>query len=74
MDTITIKIKNREKLDHFLAFIKDLEFVEVLQDNMEGKRLKDNRVKDDFFSLAGLWENRDINADELRAKAWPKKN
>jgi len=25
----------------------------------------------DFFSCAGIWENRDINQESLRAKAWP---
>lgn len=74
MDTITLKIKNREKLDHFLAFIKDLDFVEVLSDNAEKKISKEKKSKDDFFSLAGIWENRDIDAEQLRAKAWPKKN
>lgn len=24
----------------------------------------------DFFSYAGIWENRDINQDTIRAKAW----
>ena len=25
----------------------------------------------DFFSCAGIWENRDINQESIRAKAWP---
>jgi len=25
----------------------------------------------DFFSYAGIWENRDINQESIRAKAWP---
>ncbi|MGZ8908049.1 MAG: hypothetical protein ACXW1U_20280 [Methylobacter sp.] len=24
----------------------------------------------DFFSCAGIWENRDINQESIRAKAW----
>ena len=24
----------------------------------------------DFFSYAGIWENRDINQESIRAKAW----
>jgi hypothetical protein len=24
----------------------------------------------DFFNCAGIWENRDINQDSIRAKAW----
>ena len=26
---------------------------------------------DDFFSCAGIWENRDIDPTTIRAKAWP---
>lgn len=77
MGTITLKIKNKKKLNHFLAFIKDLDFVEVLQDSQSAKQ-KTKHVEeensDDFFALAGIWENRDIDADDLRAKAWPKRN
>jgi hypothetical protein len=25
----------------------------------------------DFFSCAGIWENRDINQESIRAKVWP---
>jgi hypothetical protein len=25
----------------------------------------------DFFSYAGIWGNRDINEESIRAKAWP---
>ena len=25
----------------------------------------------DFFSCAGIWENRDINQESIRVKAWP---
>ncbi|MEI6270332.1 MAG: hypothetical protein WCP01_15760 [Methylococcaceae bacterium] len=25
----------------------------------------------DFFSYAGIWENRDVNQESIRAKAWP---
>ena len=27
-------------------------------------------AEDDFFNYAGLWENRDINQEVIRAKAW----
>ena len=27
-------------------------------------------TESDFFSYAGIWENRDINQESIRAKAW----
>ena len=26
--------------------------------------------EDDFFNCAGIWKNRDINQESIRAKAW----
>ncbi len=73
MDTITLKIKNKRKMNHLLTFLKDLDFVEVLQDTSNVKQSEKVADKGDFFALAGIWEDRDITADELRAKAWPRK-
>lgn len=76
MGTITLKIENKKKLDHFLAFIKDLDFVEIVhRTELEiDQPLEKEPSEDDFFALAGMWENRDITASDLRSKAWPKKN
>ncbi len=74
MDTITLKIKNKRKLNHFLAFLKDLDFVEVLQDPLSVERNEAATDEDNFFALAGMWEDRDITAEELREKAWPRKH
>jgi len=71
MEIVTLKIKNKSKFRHFLDFIKDLDYVEVLKKETPSK--KNNAASDDdFFALAGMWKNRDINADELRSNAWPK--
>lgn len=67
MEIITLKIKNKNKFQHFLNFIKDLDYVEVIPSN---KRTPVS--EDDFFALTGMWEKRDITKENLRAKAWPK--
>lgn len=72
METVTLKIKNKSKFQHFLNYIKDLDYVEVLRKEPTKKK-ESTAAEDDFFSLAGMWENRDISAEELRAKAWPKR-
>jgi hypothetical protein len=40
--------------------------------NLDTTDLSANESKPitDFFSCAGIWENRDINQDTIRAKAW----
>ncbi len=67
------KIKNKKKLTHLLAFLKDLDFVEVLQDVPDAGRIEKTAKAGDFFELAGIWKDSDITAEELRAKAWPSK-
>ncbi len=65
------------KLQTFLSFIEDLNYVEVVEKPLdEPTALTPNEEAsstDDFMALAGMWEDRDISAEELRAKAWPKR-
>ena len=48
-----------------MQLIKQFDFVEVAK----VKKKKAN-AKYDFFSSAGLWANRKVNAKELRKQAW----
>jgi hypothetical protein len=68
MEKIILNIKDSSKLSFLIQLIKQLDFVEVEKTN--------NRKfmpEYDFFSSAGLWENRDIKAMELRKEAWQRK-
>jgi hypothetical protein len=67
MGTITVKIKNRKKLQNFLDIINELDYVEVLPEKSNRSNKKE---KGDFFSVAGMWENRDISLQIIREKAW----
>ena len=69
MGTITVKIKNRKKLQHFLDLINDLDYVEVLPEKSNHKKLKEA----DLFSIVGMWEGRDISLQDIRDKAWRRK-
>ena len=51
-----------------MQLIKQLDFVEV-----ERIKKKKTSSKYDFFSSAGLWADRDIDAKELRIQAWNRK-
>lgn len=73
MQTITLKIKNKAKSREFMKMIQDLDYVEVLDDVFFPNDKKDLNHGDDFFALAGIWKDRDITTEKLRAKAWPKR-
>ncbi len=70
MERIILKIKNQKKTNFLLELLKQFDFVEVLKD--KGKTKPKSKQKYDFFSSAGLWSGRDVDADELRKKAWKK--
>ena len=74
MKQLTLNVADH-KLQTFLNFIEDLNYVEVVgTPSEETKPLSSSSSSsdsDDFMALAGMWEDRDINAEKLRAKAWP---
>ncbi len=65
MKQLVLNIKDSSKLSFLLQLIKQLDFVEVAV-----VKKKKNLAKYDFFSSAGLWADREINANDLRKQAW----
>ena len=63
---ITLYIKNESKKESFLNFLSTLDYIEIK--SQEEK--KPNSKKDKFNEFAGLWENKDINIQTIREKAW----
>ncbi|MEM9834614.1 MAG: hypothetical protein AAF944_28575 [Bacteroidota bacterium] len=68
MKEVTLRIAEH-KLSTFLAFIQDLDYVEISKNETSSENA-DGQKSDDFFELVGIWEDRDISAEELRQKAW----
>lgn len=65
MEQLILNIKDSRKLSFLMQLIKQLDFVEV-----EKVKKKKATAKYDFFSSAGLWANREVDAKELRKRAW----
>ena len=68
METLTIKIKDKERLKFIYEILSHFDFVE-LPERVFSKHSKNEH---DFFSSAGLWQDRDISIKSLRNKAWEK--
>ena len=66
METIVLNIKDEAKYLSFLQFVKQLDFVEI----EKPVKKKDVSEKYNLFASAGLWENKNIDAKQLRANAW----
>jgi len=66
MKKITLTIKDNSKLHFFLELLKQFDFVEITKNSTKSKKA----AKYDLFASAGMWKNRNIDSQELRAKAW----
>ncbi len=69
METLTIKVKNKERLLFLYEVLRYYDFVELPDLDIIEK--KEN--KHDFFASAGIWKDRDITQEKLRKRAWNRK-
>ncbi|MBE9055433.1 hypothetical protein [Sphaerospermopsis sp. LEGE 08334] len=72
MQQLIIQVADKEKAEMLLKIISALDFVnsvEVVEDNTN---IVDSQQ--DFFALAGMWENRDITTESIRQQAWRTEN
>lgn len=67
MEKLTLTIKDDSKLIHVLNFLRQLDFVEVERAVPKPKK---QAKKHDIFASAGMWKNREIDANQLREEAW----
>ena len=64
---ITLDIKNESKKESFINFLSTLDYIEIKSQEEEKKP---NSKKDKFNEFAGLWENKNIDLQTIREKAW----
>ncbi|UXP33668.1 hypothetical protein N6H18_06840 [Reichenbachiella agarivorans] len=69
MEKLTLIVKDESKLMLLVNFLKELDFVDVER----VKKKAEKRATHDIFSSAGMWSGRDIDAKELREKAWKRR-
>lgn len=82
METLIVKVKDDRKLDFVLELLRDLDYLEVSQESepvvFESAPLSDAEIAAmtpeqkarTFLDTYGIWEGRDIDATELRRRAW----
>ena len=57
----------RRKKESFLNFLSTLDYIEIKSQEEEKQP---NSKKDKFNEFAGLWENKNIDLQTIREKAW----
>ena len=75
MQQIIVQVKDKKMARKLFELLTQLDFVssvktsEAIYTEASATTPKDSL---DFFSLAGLWEGREISLESIRQKAWPK--
>lgn len=65
MEKIVLNIRNPEKIHLFLNFIKELDFVEIVNPKMNFEKTEQNWKED--FQQIGTW---DIDENQIKLKDW----
>ncbi len=68
MESLTVYIKDKAQLDLLYQFLKHLDFVILSEPNAKKTLAKHKDYS--LFNSAGMWENRTITQEDLRAQAW----
>jgi hypothetical protein len=74
MEQITIRIKEKKKARRLIDLLKILDFIDSIEADetiIAGEEATFQQEEDDFFTLAGLWQGRDISQEMIRKRAWP---
>jgi hypothetical protein len=68
MKQLIVHISDPKKAETLSKILTALDFVNSVEIIEDQTTLSDN--EQDFFALAGLWENRDITPKSIRQTAW----
>jgi hypothetical protein len=76
MEQITILVRDESKARSLLDLLRSLDFVSILdiEDvDVSHVELGDEASREkEFFAAAGIWKDREITSESLRAGAWPR--
>lgn len=72
MKQLIIHISDSKKAETLSKILTALDFVDSVEIIEDQTTLSDN--EQDFFALAGLWEDRDITPKSIRQAAWREEN
>ena len=61
---LIINIKDNTKAFHFIKFLKDIPFIEIVEESKEPVNSRN------LMDLFGIWKNNDITIEKIREKAW----
>lgn len=70
MEQIVIQVQDKQKARLLSELLQSLDFVEMVTTDHQENSVAE--TEGDFFALAGIWEDRQIDLNTLRQNAWPR--
>ncbi len=70
-EQLILTIKDKSKINILIDLVKELDFVEVQRKKITAAVKAKQKAKKNFTLSAGIWENSNITAEQLRKKSWP---
>jgi len=75
MEQIVVQVSDKQKAKVLFELLTALDFVDSVKTSQTEEvqeDVTDQEEKLDFFSVAGLWQDRDVTLESIRQKAWPR--
>lgn len=75
MEQIVVQVRDKGKAKALFELLAALDFVDSVKTSATEEVEVKATVREeaaDFFSLAGLWQDREITLESIRQKAWPR--
>lgn len=72
MAQIIVRVRDERKAELLLELLASLDFVDVVESSIDAEDAVTEADDAAFFALAGIWEDRQIDADSIRQQAWPR--
>lgn len=69
MEQLIVQVTDKEKAKMLSEMLSALDFVYSVN-AIEDQKTTFINDEQDFFAVAGLWENRDVTVESIRKKAW----
>jgi len=75
MEQIVVQVRDKEKAKVLFELLTALDFVDSVKTTTAEEVEVKATIREeaaDFFSLAGLWQDREVTLESIRQKAWPR--
>lgn len=73
MERVIVEINDKSKVQMFVEMLSSMDFVQSVTTVQKKSVRKQTDTSSDFFALAGIWADRDVDIDSIRSKAWPRR-